>query len=258
MLKRNPYKWWNLIAFLAMIAVNVLANTTLIGGRRTSDVSDMYPTLLTPAGYAFTIWSAIYILLSGFIYYQLRRNNESRDSVQCIGIWFIISCIFNMVWLFLWQYLYIELSVIAMLFLLISLMILYTRTRRISYPTQGEFWFIKLPFILYLGWISVATILNISISLTKNNWAGFGLDDTTWAIIMLCAGALIAILASYPYRDSVFPLVFVWAYIAIAVKQTNVEYVFSVAYILAGVLFLYAIYLFFVRKRTKNGMNFRR
>lgn len=252
MLRRNPYKWWNLIAFLAMIAVNILANTTLLGGRRTGDVSDMYPTYLTPAGYAFTIWAVIYILLAGFIYYQLKTNNESRDSVRTIGIWFIISCILNIVWLLLWQYLYIELSVIAMLFLLMTLMILYQRTRRISYPTQGEFWFIKLPFSLYLGWICVATILNISISLTKNNWGGFGIADVTWAVIMLCVGGLIAILVSYPYRDSAFSLVFVWAYIAIAVKQQEVESVFLAACIISGILFVYSIWLFIIRNRDRD------
>lgn len=252
MLKRNPYKWWNLIAFLAMIVINALANTTLLGGKTTGEISDMYPTYITPAGYAFSIWSVIYILLAGFIYYQFRKNNESRDSVRTVGIWFIISCILNIVWILLWQYLYIELSVIVMILLLMTLGIIYQRTRGIVHPTKGEFWFIKLPFSLYLGWISVATILNIAISLTKNNWGGFGLDDLTWAIIMLCVGGIIAILVSYPYRDSAVPLVFVWAYIAIAVKQQDVESVFLAACILAGILFLYAIWLFFIRNRDRD------
>ncbi|HEY2492314.1 MAG TPA: tryptophan-rich sensory protein, partial [Paenibacillus sp.] len=171
MYKKNNYKWWNVLAFLAMVLINVLVSTTtLVGGRKTGDVSAMYPTYITPAGYAFTMWSVIYILLTGFVIYQFNRSNESRDSIQTIGIGFIASCLLNIAWLLLWQYLYIELSVVVMVLLLLSLMILYVRARRISYPTIGEFWFVKLPFSLYLGWICVATILNVSIVLTKNEW----------------------------------------------------------------------------------------
>ncbi|MHA0857096.1 tryptophan-rich sensory protein [Paenibacillus sp. CMAA1364] len=252
MMRTNPYKWWNLISFLAMIAINALANTTLLGGRTTSDVSDMYPTYLTPAGYAFSIWSLIYILLAGFIYYQFRQYNAHRESVQVIGIWFTLSCIINIVWLLLWQYLYIELSVLAMIFLLLTLIVLYRRTRRLTRPTIIEYWLVQLPFTLYLSWISVATILNISIALTKNNWGGFGLEETTWAVIMLCVGAVLCIMVSSPYRDSVFPLVFVWAYIAIAMEQKSHEQVFLAACILSVILFFYSVWLFFVRNRDRN------
>ncbi|WP_044879524.1 tryptophan-rich sensory protein [Paenibacillus sp. IHBB 10380] len=236
-----------------MMLINVLVSTTtLVGGRKTGDVSDMYPTYITPAGYAFTIWSVIYILLAGFVIYQFSRSNESRDSIQSIGTWFIVSCLLNIAWLLLWQYLYIEISVIAMVLLLLSLMVLYVRTRRISYPTIGEFWFVKLPFSLYLGWICVATILNVSIALTKNEWGAFEISDVTWSVIMLCVGSVLAILVSFPYRDSAFPLVFVWAYIAIAMEHREVDKVFLAACILAAILFLYAIWLFFIRNRDRD------
>ncbi|MGF7050278.1 tryptophan-rich sensory protein [Paenibacillus sp. DS2015] len=253
MLKKNVYKWWNLVAFLAMILINVLVNTTtLLGERKTADISDMYPTYITPAGYAFSIWSLIYILLAGFVIYQFRHSNTSRDSVQSVGIWFIISCLLNITWLLLWQYLYIELSVVVMVLLLLTLIVLYTRTRRIVYPTPGEFWLVKLPFSLYLGWICVATILNVAIVLSKNEWSAFGISDITWAIIMLCVGAVLAILISFPYRDSAIPLVFVWAYIAIAVKQREVENVFLTASIIAVIMVIYALWLFFIRNRDRD------
>jgi benzodiazapine receptor len=252
MLRNNPYKWWNLISFLAMLVVNGLANTTLLGGRRTGEISEMYPTYLTPAGYAFSIWLVIYILLAGFICYQFSRGKEGRESVQNIGIWFTISCVINISWLLLWQYLYIELSVVAMIFLLLTLIVLYRRSSRIPFPTTLEYWFVKLPFSLYLSWISVATILNVAVALTKNDWGGFGLQERTWAVIMLFVGSVLAILVSYPYRDSTFPLVFVWAYIAIAMKQKEVEHVFLAACILSGILFIYSLWLFFVRNRDRD------
>ena len=252
MRNNNAIKWLNVIAYLAMIAINILANTTILGGRRTNEVSDMYPTLLTPAGYAFSIWSVIYILLAGFIIYQFRSQTASRDSVQRIGIWFAISCLLNLSWLLLWQYLYIELSVVVMVLLLITLIVIYLRTRRITNPTTGEKWLVKLPFSIYLGWISVATILNVAISLRKNEWNGFGLSDASWAVIMLCVGGLIAVLVSYLHRDYVYPLVFVWAYIAIAIKQQDTKQVMMTALIAAGILFIHAIWLFITRRRARD------
>lgn len=253
LLKSNPYKWWNLLGFIAVIIVNALANTNVLNGMKTGEISDKYPTLITPAGYAFSIWSLIYLLLLGFIIYQFRRTTESRESVQRIGPWFVLSCLFNVTWLLLWQYLYIELSVVAMVLLLLSLIMIYVRTRRIHYPTPGEMWFVKLPFSLYLGWISVATIVNVGVALEKNDWDGFGLSAPTWAVIMLLVGAVLAILVSFPYRDSIYPLVFVWAYVAIGIKQRDVaENVFVAAFILAAILFIYAIYLFFARNRDRD------
>ncbi|GAB6992074.1 TspO/MBR family protein [Paenibacillus pini] len=252
MLRRNPYKWWNVLAFIAVLVINGLASTTILGGRQTGEISDMYPTLLTPAGYAFMIWGLIYLLLLGFIIYQSKRSSETRDSVLSIGPWFIISCLLNVGWLLLWQYLYIELSVVVMALLLISLIVLYLKTRRIHYPTLGEMWLVKLPFSLYLGWISVATIVNVGVALEKNNWDGFGLSDATWAIIMLIVGTVLAVLVSFPYRDSIYPLVFVWAYIAIAVKHQDTNNVFITALIAAGFLFIYLIWLFFIRNRDRD------
>lgn len=167
MTRNNPFKWGNLLFFLGVILVNTLSVTLPLGGNSTREISDKYHTYLTPAGYAFSIWSLIYLLLAGFVIYQFRSATGSRDSVQSIGIWFILSCVFNMSWLILWHYLYIELSLAAMVLLLISLIVIYRKTRMIDRPTTGESWLIRLPFSIYLGWICVATIVNVSIVLQR-------------------------------------------------------------------------------------------
>ena len=251
MRRNNPYKWWNLLFFLGMITVNVLSVTVPLGGRSTGEISDMYHTYLTPAGYAFSIWSLIYILLAGFIIYQFRQYTGSRDSVQAIRFWFVLSCVFNMAWLFLWHYLYLELSLAAMVLMLFTLIVIYRSTRRITEPTTGERWLIKLPFSIYLGWISVATIVNVSVVLEKNNWDGFGLSDPTWAVIMLCVGTLLAVAVSYPNRDSIYPLVFVWAFIAIALEHKDADNVFITGLITAGLLFIYSLWLLLTPRRRK-------
>lgn len=252
MSRSNPYKWWNLLLYLGMIAVNVLSVALPLGGNSTGEISDKYHTYITPAGYAFSIWSLIYVLLAGFVIYQFRSGSGSRDSVQGIGIWFVLSCIFNMSWLFLWHYLYIELSVAAMVLLLVALIVIYRRTRSIVDPTAGEKWLVKLPFSIYLGWISVATIVNVSIVLEKNNWDGFGLSDSAWAVIMLCVGTVLAVIVSYPYRDSIFPLVFVWAFIAIATEQKGTDSIYFTGLITAVLLLLYSIWLFVSRRKRSS------
>lgn len=243
MRRYNPYKWWNLLFFLGMILVNVLSVTVPLGGKSTGEISDMYQTYLTPAGYAFSIWSLIYILLAGFIIYQFRQYTGSRDSVRAIRFWFVLSCVFNMAWLFLWHYLYLELSLAAMVLMLFTLIVIYRITRRITHPTTGERWLVKLPFSIYLGWISVATIVNVSVVLEKNNWDGLGLSDSTWAVIMLCLGTLLAVAVSYPNQDSIYPLVFVWAFIAIALEHKDADNVYITGMITAGLLFIYSIWL---------------
>ncbi|WP_379158385.1 TspO/MBR family protein [Paenibacillus sp. sgz5001063] len=251
MRQNNPYKWWNLLFFLGVLLVNTLSVALPLGGNSTGEISDRYHTLLTPAGYAFSIWSLIYLLLAGFIVYQFRQDTGSRESVRSIGIWFVLSCIFNMGWLFLWHYLYIELSLGVMVLMLITLIVIYRKTRSISDPTTGEKWLVKLPFSLYLGWISVATIVNVSVVLEKNHWDGFGLSDPTWAVIMLCVGTLLAVIVSFPYRDSIYPLVFVWAFIAIALEHKDTGSVFITGLVTAGLLLLYSIWLLLTPRRSK-------
>jgi hypothetical protein len=109
-----------------------------------------------------------------------------------------------------------------------------------------------LPFSIYPGWISVATIVNVSVVLEKNNWDGFGLSDTTWAVIMLCVGVLLAVIVSFPHRDSIYPLVFVWAFTAIALEHRETGNVFVSASVAAGLLLLYSIWLIFTPRRRSR------
>lgn len=253
MQKNNPYRFVNLLFYLGTIAVNVLAATLPPGGNSTGAISDKYHTSITPAGYAFSIWGLIYLLLAGFIVYQFRSPPASRKLLISISLPFIISCAANMTWLLLWHHLQIELSLAAMLVLLISLMVIYRRTAGLASPTSGQRWLVQLPFSIYLGWISVATIVNVSIVLHKNGWDGFGLSDTAWAVIMLGIGALLAVLVSYPYRNWAYPLVFVWAYAAIAVEQQDSSRVYMTALILAALLLAYTVWIIYVRLSGRRG-----
>lgn len=251
MFRNNVYRWWNMLFFLAVLAVNYLAMSIPLGGMTTGQLSDKYHTPVTPAGYAFMIWTVIYLLLAGYIIYQFRRVTGKQDSVLAISFWFILSCIFNMAWVILWQYQYIRLSFVAMAALFISLAVIYMKTRYIHAPTPGETWLIRLPFSIYFGWICVATLVNLAVLLFHAG-KGINLDPKTVGIILLSLGAIAAIALTFRPRDGVLPLVFVWAYAAIAVEQKESSSLSLTASILAFILLLYAFLIVLMRARERD------
>ncbi|MBM7566913.1 tryptophan-rich sensory protein [Paenibacillus sacheonensis] len=246
----------NLIGLAAVIAVNALAEWLPIGGKTTKELSDQNPVLVTPAGYAFSIWSLIYLLLVGFVIYQLLPAGRSRASVSRIGPWFMISCLLNIGWILTWHYEYVTSSGFVMLALLIVQIIIYLRVRTASsYPTAGERWLVRLPFSLYLGWISVATIVNIAVVLHHEGWKGFGLSDVTWTVIVLSFAIVLALAVDWSFRDAIYALVFVWAFVAIAAKQDGHSEIVTAAYIGAGVLAVSALATWFSAIRRQHSSN---
>lgn len=248
MVRKNPYPIWNCIFFVAVVVMNALAQFVPLGGKRTGEISDMHHTLITPAGYAFTIWIVIYTLLAGFIVYQFRSYNGLTDSVLPLRIWFVLSCIFNIAWILLWQYQFIVLSLIAIIMLLITLAVLYLRTQKILFPTRGERWFIILPFSLYFGWICVATLINIQIALYYTD-IGINLhsNELFTGVIILISGVLASFFISYRSLDGIIPLVFFWGYAAITVEQKEHTAIFLTAGILSSILLVYALWITFMR-----------
>lgn len=221
-MKANLLRLGNIIVYVVTIAVNSLAgSTTLLNGRTTAAVSDAYPTLVTPAGYVFSIWGVIYLLLLAFVIYQVLPSQRDKPYQKQIGALFILSSLFNVVWLFLWQYDYIALSVIVMFALLATLIAIYVRLGigKTKAPLTERL-LIRLPFSVYLGWITIATIANVSAALVSVNWDGFGLSPQTWAILVLAVAAIIAVAVIVTRKDVAYSLVLIWALAGIAVKQS--------------------------------------
>ncbi len=220
----NPtyLKWLNVIAFVLTVIVNSLAgSTTLIGGVNTAQVSDANPTLITPAGYVFAIWGIIYILLAVFVIYQVRPSQKDKDYHRRIGWLFVLSCLANILWLFTWQYAQLGLSVLLMILLLFSLIMIYLRLDigRSSAP-RNEKLAVHLPFSVYLGWITIATIADISATLVSLNWDGLGISQTAWAILIVIVALLITMLMIAIRKDVAYSLVIVWALVGISAKQS--------------------------------------
>jgi translocator protein len=254
--KQTNLSWaiLNLLGFAGMVFINVQANTIPIGGRTTGEVSAMFPVLITPASYAFSIWGLIYFLLGIFVILPFFPRWRNLELLKAIGPWFFISCTLNIAWILLWHNLYILSSMAIMINLLVTLIAIYNKIYTYSSDVQPLMGinrlFTILPFSIYLGWISVATIINISIGLTVLEWDQWGFSETFWAVIVLFIAALLAVFFSFKYQDYAYTIVIIWALIAIGVKQTEYPIVSNTAFILAFSLILY-IPFHFIRNIRK-------
>lgn len=215
---------FNALSFLLMILVNVLANLLPINGVTTGEVSDAFSNLFAPAGFTFSIWSLIYVLLVGFIINQLLllRNEipSSTAVVKGIGSYFIISSLANAAWIFSWHYRNIALSLILMAVILVSLIIIYRKIRTFRLNVAEKLFF-RLPFSIYLGWITVATIANATVFLVSIGWGAGGLAEQTWTILFLLAGLVIGAAISLKNKDIAYGLVIIWAYFGILFKHLS-------------------------------------
>lgn len=227
----------NGLAVIVALTVNILANALPFNGRSTASISDQFKVFFVPAGYVFAIWGVIYIGWIAFAIYQGRSAQRENPRLRRIGYWFAISCAANALWLFLWHYGQFVLTIIVMLTLLLSLIVIYLRLdigrQAVS---RTEKWCVNIPISVYLGWISVATIANVTDVLDYLKWTGWGIAPETWTIIMLVAGLILAAAMSFTRGDIGYQLVLVWAFIGIAGKQAATPIVANAAWIISGLV----------------------
>lgn len=211
----------NVLAFAVTVIVNGLASSLALNGRTTAEVSDQYFTLVTPAGYVFSIWGVIYVLLLAFVVFQALPSQREKPFLRQISALFILSSVFNVVWLFLWHYDQIVLSVALMFALLATLIAVYLRLGiGKTTVTLKERVFVHLPFSVYLGWITVASIANVASALVAVGWDGFGLASDVWAVLVIAVALLITLGVIATRKDAAYSLVLVWALVGIAVNQS--------------------------------------
>lgn len=245
----------NLIMFAAMIVVNFLANTGALNNTTVGEISKASTNLFTPAGYAFSIWGFIYLLLFGFIIYQSRslfKPVRDDDFILRTGWWFVLSCFANIMWLTLWVYGYVEYSVLAIFVLLFALL-------KIVLNNKMELWDAPIsvivclwwPFVFYSGWVTVASIANVAAYLTNSNWNAWGYSETFWAVTMIVIAGIINLVVTWTRNMREFALVGTWALVAIAVANWAINN--TVAYTaiaVAAILFFSSGYHAFKNRDT--------
>ncbi|MGM0847212.1 MAG: TspO/MBR family protein [Bacillota bacterium] len=229
----------NIAAFVLVIIVNYLSVTLPLNGQTTGEISNRLDVFFTPAGYVFSIWSVIYLLLGIWIIRQIPKKNRDSEYYRTLSPYFIVTCILNTTWIFMWHYNYFGLSVIVMLGFLITLILLYRRAEGLS---RG--FFDMLPFSVYIGWISVATVANISYYLTYIEWGGFGWGEAFWDIFLLAFSLALAVYFRIKKRDWIYPLVFVWALVGIGVNNQDQHPILSALSYAVAVLTFLAIFFF--------------
>ncbi len=210
------------LSVIATLVVNALSNILPFNDLTTGEVSARFDVLFVPAGYVFSIWSLIYIGLIAFALFQALPANRSRPRLRRIGLLVMISCLANMAWLFLWHYLLFAYTVPVMGVLLFSLIVIYSQLQPKASLKSLEQWTVQIPFRIYLGWVIVATLANVTIVLESAGWSGFGLQDTFWAVFLLILATALGWWFARYQEDAIVPLVLVWAFIGIAIKQRGV------------------------------------
>jgi hypothetical protein len=217
------------VLFLGVIAVNALANILPINGYNTGQISAFYPNAFVPAGFTFSIWGVIYLLLLsytiGFTYYTLKQEQYPKAFalIERINIYFLLTCVFNMSWIVAWHYLQIELSLVIMILFLITLIQLFLKTITIARDlTLTQRFILQTPFIVYLGWISVATIANTTALLVAYKWTALSIAPVYWSASMILIALLLAVLMLKKFKAVPFALVVTWALWGIKASQGSV------------------------------------
>jgi translocator protein len=221
----------NVVSYVLTVIVNGLAVALPLNGLETGEISDRFPVLVTPAGYVFSIWSLIYLLLAAFTLYQALPGKRQQPELRAIGYLPALAGLLNAAWVLLWHYEVFALTVPVMLALLGTLVLIHRRLRPTRRAGGAARWVVALPFSVYLGWITVATIANISQMLYRAGYRGEPLGEELWALIILAAGVGITAIMLLRELDWAYALVIIWAYVGIAAEQ---EALLAVVTSLAG------------------------
>jgi len=245
-------RWLVVIAIAATIIVNVLANSLPINGLNTGEISDQFDIFFVPAGYVFSIWFLIYVGLIAYAVYQILPENQENSRLDRAAGWVLLASAANIAWIFCWHYLLFGWSLVAMTILLLSLIMVYTQLG-IGRDEVGasKFWFVRVPFSIYLGWISVATIANVTQVLFVFDWAGWGISEEIWTAVMLAVATVLGWIMALDRRDIPYLLVLIWAFTGIALKFPGTQLVAVSAWAASGLLAAAVVWTA-LQRRSRN------
>lgn len=253
MIRSEARAYINVGALVAALVVNYLANALPINGLTQGQLSELYPVLITPAGYVFSIWGLIYLALTAFTVYQALPRYRENPVVKAVGLLFALSCLLNISWVFFWHYQQVGISLVIMLLFLATLVIIYLRIGAVS--AQRSFYdrlLVRYPFSLYLGWISAAAIVNLNVFLYHLGWLGTTGAAVPVTMVFVIIAALVAVAVFYLRQDYIYAAVFVWALAGIGVRHGGGPVVLSVASWLAAAGIVFCLGRLTARSSLRN------
>lgn len=229
----------NLIMLLLVFLFNFLTGTGRINDLSQADISAMYPTKITPAGFAFSIWGVIYTLVLISVLWMLfkHKDKDMTRVIHAIGWWFNLSAVANILWTISFSYLKLPLSTLLIALLLLSLVMILLNLSKVGLKLNSVF---TLAFGMYTGWVMIATVVNIAASLVQLKWGGFGILDVIWASIILVVALVIVFWVTYNTTNVILPLPVAWAYFAISKAENSL--VASIGMVVLILIFIYQLY----------------
>jgi hypothetical protein len=242
----------NVVAFVVTLVVNGLANALPLNGQTTAMISDSFPVRFVPAGYVFAIWGVIYLALTAFVVYQALPGQRANPLLRRVGWLFALSCALNSAWIFLWHWELFPLTLLVMAGLLVTLIAIYLRLDigRAAVTLRDRL-LVHLPFSIYLGWITVATIANATDLLYWLGWNGAPLAPEVWAALLLLVATGITLAVLWTRRDVAYAAVIVWAFVGILVKQADAPLVAYTAGLTAALIAVVGLALLFLPRSAR-------
>ena len=233
------------VAIILAFVVNVISNIFPINGLTIGEISNTVfkEVLIIPANYAFIIWGLIYLGLFAFAIYQILPSQRNDPDLRKIGYFLVIASIAQSIWVYLFSFGLFALSVVAMLLILLPLIATYLHLGIGSSPASRlKRWCIHYPIGVYLGWISVATVVNVACALYSQTWNAWGISTEVWAIIMILVASAISAVITLQNRDITYTGVTIWALVAIAIKNWDNHIIKIVALLCATALLGIALF----------------
>ena len=238
-----------IVAIVGSIVVNTVSNIFPLNGENVGKLSNTLfaDVQIIPANYVFAIWGLVYVGLIAFGIAQLQPNQRQNQRLQQGGYQLAIACVAQCVWIYLFLARLFPLSTLAMLGIVVPLIGLYkslhdpdlqSDQRRVS---QKERWLIHIPISLYLGWITVATVVNVAIALYSMGWSGWGISSEMWTVTVMVVSAAIAAVVNVQRGDTTYLLVMVWALVGIAIRQMGTPLIAMTGWLLAIELVLFGV-----------------
>lgn len=208
---------------LYALILNGAANAIPLNGRNTGEISDSFNVLFVPAGYVFSIWGVIYLALLAYTIYQALPAQRSNPRLRATGWLVSLSSLLNGTWILFWHYGYYLITLVVMVALLVTLIATYLRLNigRVHF-NPVEKWTVSIPFSIYMGWITVATIANATAVLSYVGWNAWGISPLAWTVALLVIGVILAGIMAFTRSDIAYLLVLAWAFAGISVRWLSI------------------------------------
>lgn len=236
-------------AFLALLSFSVLSVTLPLGGRALPELAALTENVFSPARFVHAVWLVILSGLGAFVLYQFLPSQGRIPGRRRASLLFSVACLLNVAWLTAWHFQWTGLSVAIMGALLVCVFLIYLQvTARSAEATLARRLMSVLPFRLYLGWLLMTTLFNVSAAFSGGAPAPAGLSATAWAFSLFGVTFGLGLLFLFLKNDLFVNLMLIWGLIGVAAGQAGNTAVVAGAAGSAALLFLALVWRVFSRR----------